>query len=293
MSATKCSYHLHQSYCTRLEQMEPGDADDFHALSVAVNWPHRPQDMDLLLGLGYGLIARDQIGRPLGAGMCFEYEANRAMIGMMMTHPKLQAGGLGREILSRLETRLEGRPLRLNGTKSAWRLYRSVGFRETGSVVQYQGICTAPRGAAPVPGLRRATAADLAGIGALDNLVFGAARPAILARLFEVSEVHVLETEGKVTGFAMCRRFGRGRVIGPLVSASQTEAMALIQACAAPYPDSFFRLDADAIHAALGRYLNAIGLDSYDTVVPMTRGAHYGPENAEGHIYALASQALG
>jgi hypothetical protein len=55
----------------------------------------------------------------------------------------------------------------------------------------------------------------------------------------------------------------------------------------------FLRLDADARHGGLARFLNASGLDSYDTVVPMTKGPAYGPEAAPAHVYALASQALG
>ena len=62
------------------------------------------------------------------------------MIGMMITHPKLQAGSLGREILAKIERGLVDRRLRLNATRSAWPLYQSVGFRETGTVVQYQGL---------------------------------------------------------------------------------------------------------------------------------------------------------
>lgn len=293
MGAADVDYHLHQSYWTRLETLSDRDAEDFHRLSVAVNWPHRPQDIAFLLRCGSGRIARDQIGRPLGAGMFFEYDTDAAMIGMMITHPKLQAGGLGREILSAIEQGLGPRDLRLNATKSAWRLYRAAGFREIGSVVQYQGICGSGQQVQPVDGLRPATHADHDGIQKLDQEVFGAAREGVLKHLLNVSQCYVTEPEGQITGFAMCRPFGRGHVIGPLVAGSDTEAIALADAFISERKGEFMRLDADARHVALGRYLNGAALENYDTIVPMIKGQHFGPENADSHIYALASQALG
>lgn len=293
MAATEADYHLHKSYWTRLESLSGEDSEDFHRLSVAVNWPHRPQDIGFLLQSGRGFIARDQIGRPLGAGMCFEYDPQAAMVGMMITHPKLQAGGLGREILSAITLGLEGRDLRLNATKSAWRLYRSAGFREIGSVVQYQGMCRSTDPVQPVSGLRLATPADFGAIAQLDHRVFGAARDKVLVQLLEGSQAYVIQTDGQVTGFAMCRPFGRGHLIGPLVGACDQDAIALADVFISQHQGGFMRLDTDACHGALGRYLNAAGLENYDTIVPMIKGQHFGPENADDHIYALASQALG
>ena len=293
MTAADLDYHLHHSYWTRLQQLCSADAGDLHSLSVSVNWPHRPQDMAFLLAQGGGLIARDQIGRPLGAGMSFEYGPDAAMVGMMMTHPKLQAGGLGREILNALEAALDGRNLRLNATKSAWRLYRAAGFRETGSVVQYQGISQRLSAPSVRSGLRAARPEDLPSILNLDSHVFGAPRHDVITRVFAASDCYVIEDAGQVTGFSKCRPFGRGHVIGPLIAASMTDAAALSDVFLAQHAGEFVRLDADARHADLGEHLNKRGLETYDTVVPMSKGVHFGPENADDYIYALTSQAIG
>ena len=293
MDETASKYHLHQSYWTHLEALGVEDADDLHSLAVAVNWPHRPQDMDTLLELGQGIIARDDIGRPMGAGMSFAYGADAAMVGMMMTHPKLQAGGLGREMLNSIETGLEGRQLRLNATRPAWRLYRSAGFSETGTVVQYQGLVRRSGLPAMSKAPRLAGQADLAAIQAMDRAVFGADRAAVLAHLFARSQTRVIETEGRISGYAFCRAFGRGHLIGPMAACSEADAIALAGPFVATQSGTFLRLDADARHAELGAFLNAVGLENYDTVVPMTKGKPYGPEQAPDRVYALASQALG
>lgn len=293
MRAADTAFQLHNSYRTRLGTLQLTDVQGFHGLSVAVNWPHRPQDIAFLLGLGTGFIARDEIKRPVGAGMCFAYTEQAAMIGMMMTHPKLQSGGLGREILSALEAQMGARALRLNATKSAWRLYHAAGFSETGRVVQYQGISRgAPRVAKP-PGIRPLTAEDVPAIEQLDARVFGAVRREVLETVREASDCYVMERDGQVSGFAMCRAFGRGHLIGPLIAASDTDAIALADMFLSEHAGCFVRLDADARHTALGEHLNARGLETYDTVVPMTKGAHFGPESAQGYVYALVSQALG
>lgn len=292
MTRTQADFHLHETYWTKLEDLIPTDLSDFHRLSVSVNWPHRPQDIETVMGLGRGYFARDQIARPIGAGMWFDYDCDASMIGMMMTHPKLQAGGLGGEILAKIETQIAGRRLRLNSTISAYQLYRNAGFHDCATVVQYQGLVRAEK-TAMSPGVRPATPEDVPAIKALDLVVFGATRTAVLMRLLERSQAFVLEEAGKIIGFAMYRSFGRGHVIGPLVAPSEGQAIHLFTAIARDHDGAFLRLDADVHYATLGAHLNAAGLESYDKVVAMTKGAHFGPEDADGYIYALASQALG
>lgn len=292
-TTTPKTMHLHDSYWTRPVQLGPEDADDMHSLSVAVNWPHRPQDVDLLLGIGSGLIARDEIGRVLGAGMRIAYTGDRGMIGMMMTHPKLQSGGLGALILQALIEASSGDVLRLNSTRQAWQLYRDAGFVDRATVVQYQGHVDAPPQANAEDPPRPATEADIAGVETLDRRAFGADRRAVLKKLRDISDVIVLPGSGGIKGFAFCRMFGRGRLIGPLVAGTEADAIRLCAEFVQRYPGSFLRLDADMRHEALGDYLAGIGLKRYDKVFAMCRGEGFGPEDAPDLTYALASQAMG
>lgn len=66
-----------------------------HALSVSVGWPHRDSDWQMLLELGQGLAAVDEIGRVVGTVMWLRYDADFAMICMLITLPRLQEQGQG------------------------------------------------------------------------------------------------------------------------------------------------------------------------------------------------------
>ena len=293
MKPEKTEFRLHESYVTRLEKLEESDTEDLHHLSVAVNWPHRPLDIEMLFKLGQGVIARDAIRRPLGTGMSFQYGIDAAMIGMMITHPKLQAGGLGRNILTEIEKNIDGRQLRLNSTRSAWRLYQSAGFRETGKVIQYQGFTNNSATTVDQTNVRLFQSEDLSAILALDALVFGADRSDVISHLLSNSKARVICQGTLVSGFALCRPFGQGYLIGPLVAEFGADAITLASSFIADHAGKFVRLDADSRHQDLGRFLNQVGLATYDEIIPMVKGQAYGPERAPDHIYALASQALG
>lgn len=283
--------HLHETYWTRPEPLTEGDVDALHQLAVSVNWPHRPQDLAQLLLLGQGFIARDEATRPVGAGMSILQNDDAAMIGMMMTLPKLHAGGLGAHILTELQHLAGARALRLNATRQAWRLYRAAGFEDVGRVTQYQGVA-APHQQGQDAQVRAFDAPDVPAIAALDTAVFGTPRPATLKAIADISECLVLIEGDRLTGFAFCRPFGRGHVVGPLVAPSDEAACALIQPFLLRHAGRFLRVDADARHDGLCQFLNRAGIVSYDSVTPMTKGAPYGPES-RSEVYALASQALG
>ena len=284
--------HLHDAYWTAPEPLVPADVKDMHQLSVAVSWPHRPDDLQMVMGFGQGYIARDEIQRPMGAGMRIPYGTAFSMIGMMMTQPKLQSGGLGAMILERLLEDTKTCSLRLNATRSAHRLYRSTGFVDVGTVHQYQGTVTA-FDSSEFSNIRPAQETDLGAIIALDAETFGVARPEVIQMLWSVSDTLVFEANGAVIGFAMCRLFGRGHLIGPLSAPGEAEAIGLAQAFLRDKVGAFARLDADARHDGLGKTLNSIGLLTYDKIFAMTKDGSKGPEDAGGQVYALASQAFG
>ena len=68
----------------------------------------------------------------------------------------------------------------------------------------------------------------------LDHEATGWTRREMLNRLIEVGEGYVLLRDGRPRGYAISRLFGRGHVIGPVVTESPTDARALIEAALAP-----------------------------------------------------------
>lgn len=291
------SFYFRSSYRTELRDLTPDDSENLHQLAVAVNWPHRPYDMAQLLGLGSGVLAVDEIARPVGAGMYLPIGAEFAMVGAMMTLPRLQTKGMGRDILRFILERCGDRRLRLNATTESWKLYRSFGFREQGTVAQYQGVVSALPIDVPTLDsmtIRSIVPEDLPDMLALDLAIFGAERRTFYEMLMPLSKGYLLEKDGSTIGFSLSRKFGRGRLIGPMIAPSEEAAMALISPLIGENRGSFLRLDMDQNYRNLGALLINVGMTVYDTVTPMTIGN--GPfleTNVGTSVYVLASQTMG
>ncbi|SMF30904.1 Acetyltransferase (GNAT) family protein [Tistlia consotensis] len=277
------------SYEITLSPMTLGDVPRLHELSIGVNWPHRPKDWMLLIELGEGFVARDEIGRILGSAMWFPMGERLASIGMVITSPRLQDQGAGRWLMDHILERVGARGKVLNATKAAYRLYLSMGFEPRQTVYQYNGVVTAlPDGPAAA---RRLREEDAGTIVALDAAAYGASRSPVFERILPVSEGTVIERAGRVCAFALCREFGRGHVVGPVVAETEEDAITVIRPHVAAFKGRFLRMDTRAEDGPLRRFLEASGIPLYDTVTTMTRGEV--PPPGPVTTYGLVNQALG
>ena len=89
-------------------------------------------------------------------------------------------------------------------------------------------------------------------------------------------------------GFALCRRFGRGHVVGPVVAASEADALALVAPHVAAHAGRFLRLDTLEAEGPFRAYLEACGLLLFDTLTLMSLGRDRAPVGP-AKIYGLAS----
>jgi GNAT superfamily N-acetyltransferase len=278
-------------------QMVPISASSrmvLHELAVSVLWPHRESDIDLLISLGRGHVALDRIGRPLGSAMYFPMGDDFATLGMMVTPPRLQSQGAGRALLVRIMQDCEGRDLRLNATRSGYRLYRSAGFIDVGTVWQHQGIVGPALQVDPMSEVELAVISpdDRAAIAVMDARAFGAKRELVLDELSAVSAGLIATRAGQPCGFALMRRFGKGHVIGPLVADSEPLAMLLAARLLRQAQDNFVRLDTPCIGQAFRQFLTRSGLVEIDTVTEMRLGAQR--RAIQGMMtFGLAAHSLG
>ena len=280
-------------YEIAIRPMAESDLDQLHQLSIGVGWPHRPEDWRLVIGLGQGIVACDAIGRVLGSAMWWPFGESFATVGMVITSPRLQAQGAGRELMEMIFTQTGSRDLRLTSTKAGYRLYRSLGFEAIGRVFQHQGkALPAPALVAAPPGLRPVVPADLAALARLDASAYGADRQHAIAALLPVSVGTLLERDDAVVGFALCRPFGRGHVVGPIVAEDDAMAIALLGPHIEAHQGEFLRVDTAQEQGAFGAFLESCGLTIFDTVTPMIRGRSHGPDGA-ARIFGLVNQALG
>ncbi len=289
---------------------KPTHLKDALALSRQAQWPHRLEDWALALALSQGLVAvanepaidgPDAAGqdgaRVVGTVLMTPYGDDAATINMVIVDESMRGQGLGRRLMDEAMALAGSRPLRLVATREGLPLYETLGFRETGIVLQHQGNA----GPAPQPvteDVAPADAADLLNVISLDRQAFGADRSGLLARFAELGAVTLLRRNGAVVGFAALRAFGRGKVIGPVVAPDLDAAKALIGSIIAAHPGDFLRVDTTA-DTGLGPWLTDCGLRHVGGGVAMRRPAPSPaapPRPSTGApaiTYALASQALG
>ncbi len=275
-------------------RISPADRTLLHELTVGVFWAHRRRDLDMLISLGEGYLAIDEIGRAMGSAMCFRAGSDFAMLGMMVTAPRLQTMGTGRWLLRRVMNDCPDIDLRLSATRQGYRLYKEAGFVPLGTIWQHQGVTRQIHRPAPVPGLdlRPMEPADATQIRALDTHAYGAARDDTMAALLHLSDGMVVESGDEIRGFALRRRFGRGWVIGPLVAETESMAMMLAAPLIQRSQGDFVRLDTPAECEEFGAFLSAAGMGVHDTVTEMYLGNQRrslsGPR-----MFGLAAHSLG
>lgn len=288
------------TFSMRIGDIEGVELDRLHALSLSVGWPHRAEDWQFLRESGRGFVALDDIGRVLGSAMWFAHGADFATVGMVITSPRLQTLGAGQWLMKRVFDKVAGRDLRLNATRAARRLYLSLDFQPEKTVYQCQGIArmqTKDRPANIRGDVRALDARDLPAAIALDAAGFGVRRAALIEKLFTYSVGYGLFKGDKLSAFALCRPFGRGHVVGPVVAESDAEAVAVVRSHVTDHSGSFLRIDTHMDNGEYAAFLSHNGMPVFDTVLTMSMGkglTDFAVGGATGPMtYALASQTLG
>lgn len=273
-----------------LQTFEPEHREGAQRLSRHEQWPHRPEDWTMALSLSHGLVAVDDRSRVVGTVLMTPYGDGAATINMVIVDPAWRGKGLGRRLMDGAMALAGERPLRLVATREGLPLYERLGFRETGRVLQHQGVCDPVP--VPVPtDVAPAMAADRAAIAGLDRQAFGADRGALIDRFAEVGRFLVLRTDGAVTGFAALRDFGRGRVIGPVVAPDLDAAKRLMAPFMSECAGTFLRVDTTAT-TELAPWLAEHGFAHVGGGVAMQRPVVTPPATPVS-TFALASQAFG
>ena len=282
----------------RLADIDSVDVAQLLALTIAVQWPHRAEDWQFMRSMGRGVVALDEIGRALGSAMWFPYSDGFAAIGMVITSPRLQALGTGQWLMKRVMAECGGRTLRLNATRAAYRLYRSLDFKREQTLFQCQGEVNSLLAASvATDDIRTLTAADLPALIELDGSAYGVRRSELMTALFAQSHSFGLFRAGRLEAFAICRRFGRGHVVGPVVASKDSDAIAVVKPHVTAHAGQFLRLDTHRTSGEFRDFLAAAGFALFDAVTTMslrsdTKGTY--PRGKESPTsYGVVSQAFG
>ena len=275
-----------------LRPLAPDDLPGAHALSQAVRWPHRLEDWRITFALGQGLAAVDAEGRLAGVALWWTFGDRLATLGTVIVSPEVQRAGIGRRLLEAIVAAAGPRAIRLNATAEGLRLYESLGFAAAGGIRQHQGMPAA--GLVPTATeaeIRPLVEADRPAVLDLDRRASGDDRTAMIQVLDALSTGLVARRDGRLVGYALCRDFGRGRLVGPVVAESEATALALVSRHVAE-ATGFLRVDIPDDAETLSAWLAGAGLAGVDRVRAMLKGTP--PDEApDARIFGLASQAMG
>lgn len=274
-----------------LRAMTGADLPGAIELSQEQSWPHRPEDWELFLDLGEGLVATID-DRVVGTIMAWRFGSDYATIGLVIVTNKIQGRGIGRKLMEAMLARLEGLNVVLNATAEGLPLYEKLGFVAYGEVRQHQG----PAPIMPLADLRPGERVRPLGrsekqIAAMWTNASGMDRSAVFKPLWQGNKCVVLARDHEPVGFALLRRFGRGSAIAPIVAPDLPGAKALICHWLSARAGKFCRIDV-VEGLGLSKWLEAQGLPCVGSVTTMARGKP--PQPGEGpKVFALAAQALG
>ncbi|APA89507.1 GNAT family N-acetyltransferase (plasmid) [Paraburkholderia sprentiae WSM5005] len=283
----------------RYRRFTSDDIAAAHALSVAVRWPHRAEDWRFMYDAGTGFVAEDN-GSVIGTALCWKFGADRGTLGLVIVSPNEQGRGIGRKLMELVLEELGNRVTFLHATVAGKPLYEKLGFVACGGLTQHQGTLGSVAAVAPPAGehLRAATPADLPCLIELASRASGLDRSATIPSLLEFAQGVVLERDGEVLGFSLCRPFGRGYSIGPVVaqrSPDDLRARALISYWLAQHAGDFARIDVPG-DAGIDDWLTSVGLTRVDSVEKMVRNAgadaREAAPDATWRAYGIINQAM-
>ena len=274
---------------TAIAPFGPEHLDPAVRLSQQAGWPHRLEDWQMALAISEGFAAVDGDGTVAGTILLTPYGEDCATINMVIVDEAMRGRGLGRRLMDAALTRAGERSLRLTATAEGLPLYRKLGFVETGTVVQHQGIV----GPVAAPDhTEAATPADITAIAELDRAAYGADRRNLIAELDRRGQFAVIRRDGRVSAFAALRAFGRGEVVGPVVAPELADAPALIAHFASRRTGAFLRVDTTE-ETGLGPRLTELGLAHVGGGIAMARPDDIGRGAPGVTTFALVNQAFG
>jgi len=275
-----------------IRAMSDADTNRAIALSAEMGWPYRSEDWRFALGLGHGIVAECE-GRLVASALWWPYGDAFATCGMIIVSSSMQRRGLGRTLMANLLRDMGERTILLNSTWEGLRLYEAFGFESVGTVYQHQAptLADVSVSMSDVGDIRPAAPFDLHAIFELDRRACDVVRKPLLAELYKAGATAVIERNGNIQGFAVCRRFGLGYTIGPVVAKNADDAKALILHFMRRKAGEFLRVDTPG-DGGLSSWLTTVGLPEVGNVATMIRGHRPEPSTA-ARMFALASQSLG
>ncbi|MGR3273460.1 GNAT family N-acetyltransferase [Thalassococcus profundi] len=235
-----------------------------------------------------GFFVADHDGTPVAAISVVNHSDSFAFLGLYICHPDWRGTGLGFALWTHAIAHAGGRTIGLDGVPAQQDNYARSGFELAGRTRRLSGsLSREPRR------LALAQERDLETVRALDRAANGFDRAAFLAAWVAehpTRKTVLLETAGRVTGFATARLCREVCKIGPIVAPSDTDAMTLAGQASAALGQTDISIDVPMGQPDFARMLEARGFQEGFATARMYRG----PAPAvDATLKAIATMELG
>lgn len=210
-----------------VRRLDPAELSACLDLAADRGWPREEHKWRLLFDVGevYGITDPD--GALVSTAVLTRYGPGLCAISMVLVAARHDGRGLGRRLMTEVLKHTGDAVVTLYATDLGRPLYEKLGFTAVADNLTHVGEFKPA--AADSGRTRPATAADLDAIVRLDTEVHGADRSALVRRLPAFCErLRVLETDGRITGYAGAWRNLDKVVAGPVVAADTADATALV-----------------------------------------------------------------
>ena len=256
--------------------MRASDIDAGLQLCRVSGWNQVRRDWEQFLALspnGCCVAAHEE--QVVGTVATVRYGTRFGWIGMVLVDPAVRGQGIGTRLLDHSLELLSDMPLvRLDATTAGHPLYVTRGFGEEGRINRLQGVAPVLAQARP-EGVRPMSSHDIGAITALDELVFGANRIAMLRWMWQGAPGYawVAERGGRVAGYTLGRHGHDFEDLGPIVAADDDMAQQLATACLSAHGGRSFVVDLPLGQSSLQQRLEALGFRHQRPLIRMARGS--------------------
>ena len=263
-----------------LREMMADDIPAGLALCRASRWNQIARDWELFLALepeGATVAVRD--GRVIGTVTTLRFSTCFGWISMVLVDPAERGHGVGTALLQAGIDALHDVTARLDATPAGEPLYRKLGFEFEYGLKRFQREASPfalPPEEAGVAPLGEDHWDD---VRALDALVFGADRSAMLAWLRDGAPEYawVAQSDDGLEGFVLGRHGHDFDQIGPIVATDADVARRLVGRCLAARSDRRLVVDAPDHHASWQQWLQSTGFTVQRPFARMYLGTHLHP----------------
>jgi GNAT superfamily N-acetyltransferase len=241
-----------------------------------------------------GCLAALHNDRLVGTVITAWYGDRFAWISMMLVHPEFRSRGIGRRLMEQALANAAGCPLiGLDATALGRPLYAKLGFVDS-YTIQRMVHPRAGRLREAQGEVRALRHAEWSALFALDRLVFGADRTALLSCLVNERPdlARVLCHQSHLSGACLGRNGSNYTQIGPVIAAQVSEARSLVAAAMDMVAGQPAVIDVPDSQPEFGQWLREVGFVPQRTLWRMFHGQARLTGDA-GRQYAIAGPDLG